>query len=136
MKFYIIIPILFLLASCKNTSEESSFEREKRMIDEYHRKVVESKGEKTFFIPKNEISWYFNNKKKISLENAIIGDNISFFDTLGNIQYQAIIDTIIDKKIVIECLDLMEAEYYFVELKIENIRDLKSNYPYEIKIFR
>jgi len=135
--YLIILSVLLFTFSCKNSlKKETAFDREGRLINEYHRKAVEKKGSKTFYIPKEEVSWYFKDKEVISYENAIVGDNVSFFDTTGNIQYQAVIDTVKDKIIYINCLDLKRIEYYVLELKQENIKDLDKEQKYKIRIFR
>ena len=110
----------------KEEANETAFDREDQLISEYHKQVVISKGDSSFFIPKGEISWYFNPKNFIDTGLAKVGDNISFFDISGNIIYQALlIDTSYFKK-KIRCQDLTTGEYYITELNIDSIRGLNS----------
>jgi Rps23 Pro-64 3,4-dihydroxylase Tpa1-like proline 4-hydroxylase len=120
----------------KNQNQENAFERENSIISEYHKQVVISKGGETFFIPKEEIPWYFSKGEFLPIENSQSEDNISFFDTLGNIEYQAIIVSRSEEKTILKCQDLSTAEYYITELNIDSIRDLKKDYPYTIKVYR
>ena len=120
----------------KDDTKETPFEREQRLVNEYEKQVVISKGKDTYYIPKGEISWYFNADSFYSIHEAKIKDNISFFDTLGNIIYQAIIVDFKEGKPIIKCQDLKTAEYYTTVLNIDSIRDLERKYPYEIKSYR
>lgn len=137
---YILVFLSFLLASgCeerKRNSNKSAFEKEKELINDYHRKVVIEKGNKTLFIPKNEISWYFKSKKKVPLDSVQKGDNISFFDEVGNIQYQAVVSRVKNDLIHVNCLDLSSGDFYETKLSVESIKDLNPSVYYEICCYR
>lgn len=144
MKLLLFLHFTVLLISkqcsnCRDNCREKqdiSYEREDKLIREYHEQVVISKGKEAFFIPKEEISWYFNNGEFLDINKAKIDDNVSFFDTLGNIEYQAIVVDIRNKKIFIRCKDLKNAKYYNTELIVDSVRDLTKKYPYVIKVYR
>lgn len=104
--------------------------------DEYHKEMILSKGDSTFFIPKHEIGWYFNNKNFLSIDSAAVGDNVSFFDSLGNIVYQALVVEVKRNKTIIRCIDLKTTNSYETELVIDSIRDLKKGYHYKVKIYK
>lgn len=127
---YICITVFSFHCERISSSSKSSYNREKNLIDDYHKQVVILKADKTFYIPKTEIEWYFDKKKFKPISNAKMRDNISVFDTLGNIVYQMTVDTIINNKIIVVCLNLRNAEYYKTVLFVDNIKDLDINYPY------
>ena len=75
-------------------------------------------------------------KKRIPIDSVLMGDNVSFFDKAGNIQYQALVSKIEKGSIYVKCLDLSTADYYESKLLIENIKDLDPTASYEIEFFR
>lgn len=103
---------------------------------EYHKQMILSKGDSSLFIPKHEINWYFKKENFFVIDSAIIGDNISFFDTVGNIIYQALIVDFENGKPIIKCIDLKKTNYYNTQLLIDSIKDLKKNQKYIIKVYK
>ncbi|MCT4648346.1 MAG: hypothetical protein N4A74_25385 [Carboxylicivirga sp.] len=129
------ITFLLLFFGCK--PKENIYDRDSKMINEYHKKMIESKADSTYFIEKNEIkSVILRNHIEIVKSEIKSGDNISFCDTNGNIRYQAIIEKIQKEKIFIRCLDLKKIKYYKTEFNFDSIRDLEKDYPYRIRYFR
>lgn len=134
--FYFLLLLSFQSCSQNSGNKETAKEREQRLIDEYHKQVVLSKGKEALFIPKEEIEWYFEKNNFTTLDNAAINDNVCFFDTLGNIQYQALVVGIEKDIITVQCQNLKTTEYYKAPLNVNEIIDLEKNYPYEIKIYK
>jgi len=125
--------LLFMVLACKspyNKKVETSFEREKRMIGEYEKQTIKEKGNLTYYIPKEHVHWYFNENKFHSINNVQKNDNVCFFDSTGNIVYQALVEEYENSEITLKCLDLKKAEYYYIKFNqgnLNNIRDLDKS---------
>lgn len=126
--FYLIIVLMFF--SC-------GYNQEQKMIDEYHKKVIESKGEKALFISKQTVeSFMLKRYEIIDIENIKKEDNISFFDSEGNIFYQVNCTKVLNDVIYIKCLNLNTLKEYETTFEINNIIDLKNKDVSSIKVFR
>jgi len=102
-------------------------------------KAKEQRGDKDFFISKDD----FVSIEKNFIEFEILNfsdvqkyDNVFFFDSLGNVQYQAYVSNMVNNKIYIICETFNTGEKYETELKVENIKELDKRINYEIKIYR
>lgn len=106
------------------------------MEQQYHEKAIHSKSDSVFFIPKKEVRWFFSKGKFTEIDSAKVNDTVVFFDTNGNVAYQALVVQSGDETIRIRALNLKTAQYYETPLSIDSIYDLHNGYPYKIKIFR
>ena len=118
------------------SNKETATQREQRLISEYERKTVIEKGMETYFIPREHVSWFYYKENFYDTNQAKVNDNVCFFDTLGNIVYQARVVDILNSTKIIKCQNLKTAEYYITVLKQDSILDLKKQYPLLIKLYR
>ena len=120
--------------SCK----DNSFNREEKMINQYHQKTIEYKGDSLYFISKSEIK-YLMPSKSYPIDSVKINDNVSFFDSNGNIVYQTICRDIKGDSIYLECFSFDKNKDYLTPItkrNFSNIKDLKRFRIVKVMTFR
>ena len=133
-----------ILRSCVNDSSHNNSSindvllRDSLLIGKYHEQCLVQRGKTHFHIPKEDISSILKIccTDSVSLNDATKGDLVLFFDSLGNVVYQARIYTSVIDKTYVECLDLETYKYYVAKLDIDSIRDLEDYQNLSFKIFR
>jgi len=127
IKVFCLVLTILLLDSC-NLFIESPFDREQRIINEYHEMILKESGKKFYFIPKNDILSIFLHLDTIPKCKSKKNFLVLFFDKDGNIIYQSKIYSIDNEcKIKISCLDLETGEYYITGLSKDSIRGFDRN---------
>lgn len=133
---------IILFCSCVREAKVNSNDFNKRdslFLDQYLRICWKEKGKDYYFIPKDNVEAILkdgNPKKNIPISVAQEGDIVFFYDSLGNVVYQAEISKIESSKIFIKCLNLETFMKYQTELNVDSVKDLNKNNKYEIKVYR
>lgn len=133
---------IILFCSCVRETKVNNNDfckRDSLFLDQYLRICWKEKGKDYYFIPKDKVDAILkdgNPKKNISISVALEGDIVFFYDSLGNVVYQAVISKIENSKIFIECLNLKTFIKYQTELNVDSVIDLNKNNKYEIKVYR
>jgi hypothetical protein len=138
------ILILFILFSACSRKENTKaptdyYKKNLMLIDEYHRICMKEKGKKYLYIPKEDVNSIIKssyNKESVPQNEIRIKDVVFFFDSIGNVEYQANISKLENNKIYVECLNLTTFQKYQTELCTDSIVDLKKHYPYKIVFYR
>ncbi len=137
----VLVITIILFCSCVRETKVNNNDFNKRdslFLDQYLRICWKEKGKDYFFIPKDKVDAILKNenRKNVSIVEAQVNDLVSFYDTIGNIVYQAEISKIENSKIFIECLNLETFVKYQTELNVDSVKDLNKNNKYEIKVYR
>ncbi|MBT3208146.1 MAG: hypothetical protein HN704_04535 [Bacteroidetes bacterium] len=124
---FIWIFFVLLVSSC-SCFYESEFDKEKQIIDNYHRQLLMDAGKLFFFIPQKEIANLYPSLDTVMNCDARQGDKVLFFDSDGNIVYQCkIYSNKKDCAIKIRCLNLNSGEYYISSLSMNNIKGFSND---------
>lgn len=137
----ILVITIILFCSCVRETKVNNndfYKRDSLFLDQYLRISRKEKGKDYYFIPKDKVDAILKNenRKNVSIVEAQVNDLVSFYDTIGNIVYQAEISKIENSKIFIECLNLVTFMKYQTELNLDSVKDLNKNNKYEIKVYR
>jgi hypothetical protein len=143
-----ISPILLLMflfvISCSNestsTSKSDANKYDASLVDQaYQRMCWKEKGTDFYFIPKDDVEAILKDgdpKKNIPISGAQEGDIVFFYDSIGDVVYQAEISEIENSKVYIDCVDLKTFSKYRTELNVDSVKDLNINSKYQIKVYR
>ena len=127
--------IVLLILSC--STKENMYERDERLIGEYHRQIMEERGRKYLFISKEDAKAIYENKNEVSISNARPEDKVIFIDIEGNVIYQAmIINNSTSKPPTIVCLDLDTFEKYETDLSVDKLKGCDNHLIASFKILR
>lgn len=137
--FYLILLLLIPLTVVKiskEESKESAFQKEEKLINDYHNEVRSLKKDKYYYIDKEKARILLNPDNFLEFTKTKKGDAVLFFDKQGNVIYQAEVSSRKGSETLIECLDLTSGETYITDLDSRSVKDLNPNYKYIIKFYR
>ena len=120
---YLLISFILLITHCvKSRNKSDSLPLEQS----YHEKMLNIKGDSLYFIPKNEVGWYFDLENILPVDSSKKGDAILFYDAAKNINYQCVCVGNSDSIITIKCLNLASYKYYTTTLSKDSISDIDT----------
>ena len=120
---YLLTSFILLIAHCSYNRTSSELDSPEQL---YHQEMIKLKGDSLFYIPSNEVNWYFEPNRFRSIDSSKIGDVILFFDEEKNIIYQCMCIGRMDTVVKVKCLDLKTSVYYTTSLSKDSISNLET----------